>query len=138
MDRSIEHTAIIENIDGQIVDLVMQVEGACQSCKAQKLCGMGDAGEKRLSVHAPDAGDFEVGGQVIVSISPSMGVNAVAVSYIYPFLVMLGTLLALTGLGATELTAGLSALGALVVYFLVIRIFRKKLDRAVEFKIRKA
>ncbi|MDR2885702.1 MAG: SoxR reducing system RseC family protein [Rikenellaceae bacterium] len=138
MDGRVEHTVTIEHIDGEAVDVVMHVEGACQSCKAQKLCGMDEGGEKRVTIHTDLAGEFAVGEQVVVSITREMSVKAVAVAYIYPFILMLVTLLVLLESGVTELVAGLASLGVLAAYFFVVWLLRGRIEKQMVFKLRKA
>ena len=80
MEGRVEHFAIVENIDGDAVDVVMQVEGACEGCKAQKMCGADGQTEKRITVHTPLAAEFGPGERVVVSITREMSMRAVAVA----------------------------------------------------------
>lgn len=137
VNGTIEHTAIVESVEPGWVGVVMQAQSACEACKARGVCGVDSGQERRIAVHTDDALDYTPGEEVIVSVEREMGFKAVAVSYIYPFLLMLAALLVLLHVGLGELAAGLLALGALAVYFFVVWLFRSKISREIVFKIRK-
>ena len=50
---------------------------------------------------------------------------------------MLVLLLGLLEFGASETVAGLSALGAVAIYYIVLAFFRKKIEKTIIFKIHK-
>lgn len=133
----IEHKAIVEHIEGECVDVVMAPEGACAGCKAQAICGADTGDGKRITIHTCDAPRYAVGEQVVVSVERAMGMKAVAVSYIYPFLIMLATLLALLEAGAGELVAGLSSLGVLALYYGAVSLLRGRIEKQIVFTLRK-
>jgi sigma-E factor negative regulatory protein RseC len=138
VDGTIEHLATVENVEGDAVDVVMTVDGACQSCNAQKICGMNEGKERRISIRTPFAAEFSPGDSVVVGIERRMSVPALAVAYIYPFVLMLAALLALLQVGVVELFAGLASLGVLAVYYFVVWLLRSRIGKQFVFKINKA
>lgn len=136
-EKNIEHTATVIFIDGDRIDLEMKVDSACSSCGARKACGMGESKDKIVSLLTQSAGQYEVGEEVKVYIEQRMGIKAATYAYIFPFFVMLVVLLAMFEFGASETVAGLSALGSLAVYYIVLSLFRKRIDKEIIFKLAK-
>ncbi|MBR5830929.1 MAG: SoxR reducing system RseC family protein, partial [Tidjanibacter sp.] len=78
---------------------------------------------------------YKVGDEVTISIEQIMGYRAIVLSYIVPLVVMLVTL-ALTHSRYGDLIAGLSALGACALYFVVLSFFRRRLERVIVFSVK--
>ncbi len=124
-------------VDGDRIDVEMVVDGACSSCNVKSACGMGHSESKVVQLVWAGASHFAVGEEVVVYIEERMGVKAALYAYIIPFFIMLAVLLIMHQLGFSELVYGLSALGSVAVYWLVYRIFRKRIERDLIFKLRK-
>ncbi len=129
---------MVENVGDGFVGVVMKARGACEGCKARNVCGMDEGGERRIIVYTDQASSYAAGEQVTVSIGKDMGMKAVTVAYIYPFILMLAVLLTALGFGAGELAAGLSSLGSLAVYFFAVWLMRRRFDKEIVFSIRKS
>lgn len=137
MSHSIRHTAIVEQVEPQWVSVVMQVDSACGSCRARHICGSGDEGERRITIRMEDTSHWQVGEQAIVAVERNMGLKAVVVAYLLPLMMMMATLLALIEQGMGETTAGLSALGVAVLYYIGLYQFREKISRDIVFTLHK-
>ena len=133
----IEHKGVVRALHHGWVDVAMQVESACIGCKVRGTCGMGDQVEKIVSVamNMPEA--YCVGEEVIVSVGRRMGFLAVFLSYIIPLVLLLVSLLALLGAGVNEGAAGLSSLGVLALYYLILWRSRNNIHKKIVFNIRK-
>ena len=136
-NKEIRHRGVIFNISGRRIDVAVKPEEACGSCKAKSVCAIGNEGERIVSVMSDISSAFEVGEEVEVSTAKAMGVKAVVYAYIIPFFIMLVLLLGLLEFGASETVAGLSALGAVAIYYIVLAFFRKKIEKTIIFKIHK-
>lgn len=137
MRYDIVHQGTVKEIMGRTVVVSIEAAGACEGCKVSGLCGLSTDHEKEIAVYDTAADMYEVGETVIVGVGTAMAMKAVLWAYIVPFLLMLGVLTGLTALKLPELTAGLSTLGTAAVYFILLWIFRKRLERDIIFKIRK-
>jgi sigma-E factor negative regulatory protein RseC len=133
----LEHKGVVIALNHGWVDVAMQVESACIGCKVRGACGMADQKEKLVSVAADISETYSVGEEVIVSIGRSMGFRALFLSYVIPLVLLLVSLLALLGAGVGEGVAGLSSLGVLAIYYLILWLFRNRIRRKIIFKIRK-
>lgn len=137
VNGQIEHLGIVVAIDGQRIDVEVDAHGACSSCNVKGACQIGDPKQKIISIETLAAQYYELGESVTVSVERIMGMKAVAMAYIFPFFVMIGVLLIFTYAGFGEIVAGLSSLGSLVVYYGVLFLSRKKIEREIVFRIRK-
>ncbi len=138
MRFDVVHRGVVREVGEQMVVVGIEAVGACEGCKVQGLCGLSGESEKEVAVWDKDASVYREGDEVIVGIGTAMALKAVLWAYIVPFLLMLAVLLILDELGFSELVQGVSTLGAVAVYYVGLWFFRKKLERDIVFKIRKA
>ena len=75
--KNIEHLAEIISIEGYMVEVKMVVSSACVSCQAKTACGASESVDKRVDVFVEDPSLFEIGDNVMVTITQSMGMKAV-------------------------------------------------------------
>ncbi|MFZ2338312.1 MAG: SoxR reducing system RseC family protein [Bacteroidales bacterium] len=131
---SIQHEGTVKEvgIDSVVVSIVSCA--ACAGCAARGMCGMTENQEKTIDIR----GKYDVapGDKVTVQMEESAGMKAVILSYVVPFFIVIGGLFALQSLPVNELTAGLISLALLVPWFLILYIFRKKLDRSFIFTLK--
>jgi sigma-E factor negative regulatory protein RseC len=70
-----------------------------------------------------------------VVLQASMGMKAVWIAYFLPLVVLLAVALGLIALGVQEVVAGLSGIAAVGVYYLIVWLFREKLQNEYVFTI---
>lgn len=63
--------------------------------------------------------------------------KAVALGYVYPFLLLMAVLIALLSMGVPELRAGILALFSLLPYYLLLFLLRKRIDSTFTFSLKK-
>jgi sigma-E factor negative regulatory protein RseC len=80
---------------------------------------------------------YTVGEEVMIGVSEVMGMKAAVYAYIIPFFILLGGLLLTTHLGLGEVAAGLTSLGVMCLYYVVLWLFRRRIEKEIVFKIRK-
>ena len=133
----ITHRAKVIHVADNYVDVVVLSESACASCHAKGYCGAAESREKRMVIETPLASYFSAGEEVEVYTETVMGIKAVCIAYILPFLLVLFLLLVLLRAGCGELISGVSALSVLVVYYVILYVARSRLSREFVFKVRK-
>lgn len=125
-------------MDEGLVEVEFVTESACADCKAKGLCGVDEGNKRFVTVPEPMARYFAVGEEVMIGVSERTGMRAAVWAYIFPFFVLLGSLLVgLRMLNWPETTAGLAALGLVAVYYFALFVFRRRIEREIVFKIRK-
>ena len=132
------HRGVVREVYGQMVVVGIEAVGACEGCKVKSLCGLSGENDKEVVVWDKNASAYGVGDEVVVGVGTAMALRAVVWAYIVPFLLMLATLLTLSGYGFPEPVQGLATLGAVAIYYVVLWFFRAKLERDIVFKISKA
>ena len=133
--ESVAHKGRIVQISPQFTTVEIVSESACSSCHAAGLCGMSEYTKKAIEVPTRSWDNYEVGQEVNVVLKASMGHKAVWVAYVIPLIVMTAVLLGFLGAGAGELVAGLSAIAAVGLYYLVVWLLRDRLRNDYIFEI---
>ena len=156
----IKHDGIIIalNEDGTALVRIVQTS-ACAACKAKAMCASAESVEKEMTVVllGDEAigrlgnGQWAVGDTVEVMVQQKMGWKAVVLAYLLPFFVMLAVMFVGNGLlamgdGATgllgdeakrEAVLGTVALCAMALYYLVLGMFKDKLQKEFSFTAKK-
>ena len=133
--ETIRHKGRVVEITPEITTVEIIAEPACASCHAQGLCGMGESKAKEVQVRTSPWGTYGVGDAVTLALKATMGHKAVFVGYGIPLVILMAVLLIVFGTGAGELAAGLSGIGAVALYYLVIWLLRGKLRNEYIFNI---
>ncbi len=137
MAKLLEHKGIVSEVGEKLVEVEFVTESACSECKAKGLCGVEDGDKRFVTVWEPNAQYYSVGEEVMIGVSEVMGMKAAVYAYIIPFFILLGGLLLATRLGWGEVVAGLSSLGVMCLYYVVLWLFRRRIEKEIVFKIRK-
>ena len=148
----IKHDGIIIALNGDGTARVRIVQtSACAACKAKAMCASAESKEKEMDVVLLGDEQWAIGDTVEVMVQQKMGWKAVVLAYLLPFFVMLAVMFIGNGLlamgdGATgllgdeakrEAVLGTVALCAMAVYYLVLGLFKDKLQREFSFTARK-
>ena len=157
----IKHDGIIIalNEDGTALVRIVQTS-ACAACKAKAMCASAESAEKEMTVvllgeSAPQKSadfsgtpqamrregerrGFAVGDTVEVMVQQKMGWKAVVLAYLLPFFVMLAVMFIGNAIWAVrEEILGTAALCAMALYYLVLGIFKDKLQKEFSFTARR-
>ena len=150
--KMIKHDGIIIalNEDGTALVRIVQTS-ACAACKAKAMCASAESAEKEMTVVLLGDEQWAVGNEVEVMVQQKMGWKAVVLAYLLPFFLMLAVMFIGNGLlamgdGATgllgdeakrEAVLGTVALCAMALYYLVLGMFKDKLQKEFSFTARK-
>ena len=146
----IKHDGIIIalNEDGTALVRIVQTS-ACAACKAKAMCASAESAEKEMTVvllgengkvktENNSTQSYYVGDTVEVMVQQKMGWKAVVLAYLLPFFVMLAVMLIGNAIWAVrEEILGTVALCAMAVYYLVLGMFKDKLQKEFSFTARK-
>ena len=134
MGTKISHSGIIESIDERCIHVRIVQTSACAACKVASYCNAAESKEKIVDVYKP-AGNLKVGDAVTVTASSQMATQALLYGFAYPFVLLVVVLVAVLWLTGNEATAGLSALAALLPYYGVLYLLRKRHREQFAFDI---
>lgn len=136
----ITHTAIVKQVNNNVVEVVLENPPGCDGCNAKASCGLNPENQ------SDDSGDsffipimeqaYQPGEKVELSIAPSLGLKAVLWGYIIPFILLLVVLV--TGLSFfTELIAGIAALSVVALFYLVLFFNKDRMKKSFAIDLKK-
>ena len=108
------HSGVVSEIHGQSVIVSLDQNIHCDSCSARGACGISGSTNKQVEIQNP-FDSFELNEQVKVTLRKGLGQKAIVWAYIFPFALMLITLLT-ASLLFKEWVAGLLSLLILIPY----------------------
>ena len=132
----VSHMGLVEKVEGDKATVRILSVSACSACKAKGACSMSEMKEKLVEVHLRDNQDVKTGDNVNVAIRQKQGDKAVILAYAFPIIVFIGLLLLATQLKASEPLAGLVAIGGVCLYFVILRIFKSKIEGQFMFYLK--
>jgi positive regulator of sigma E activity len=133
----ISHTGLIKSIDGNNIKVMILSKSACSACHSKGMCNMSEMEEKIIDIYNNDHNNYNVGDSVEVLMSLSMGNKAILLGYGIPFIVLLTSLIVFNKIFDNEGLAGLFTIIALIFYYLILSIFRKRISKTFTFKIKR-
>lgn len=133
-DTSISHKGIVESIIADIVTVTITSVSACSSCQAKSACNSSEMQEKKIEARKGNK-QLKIGDWVTVTTKESMGVKAVFLGYILPFIIVLISLIICNALTINESVSGLVSLAVLIPYYTVLYLLRNIIKKTFIFEI---
>ena len=133
---NIYHTGVVKSVSGSNVKVEVLTESACTSCEVSGSCEISGMKQKEVDVRVIDR-NFSPGEQVSIILSEKQGMLATFLGYIFPFVLIFITLFLVKNYTENEAIIGLSALGVLVPYYLILYLLKKQIKSEFGFKIEK-
>ena len=137
MNEIIRHEGVVESLEEGCLHVRILQASACSECKVSTYCHIADGKEKTIDVVTSDASNYVVGDQVEVTASRSVGMKAVAWAFGMPFLVMVGTVFAVSLLTHNEGLAALMGILSLIPCYGGLYLMRDKFKRSLTFSVTK-
>lgn len=138
MAELIEHSGVVERIEGDAVLVRITSHSACGSCKARAACGLAETQEKIVEVYTPEAGSYHPGEEVSVGVRRRAGAVAVVYAYVGALAVLLVVLMVSSlALGWSDGASALAALAGVALYYGVLGLFRRRIEHTIHFTITK-
>ena len=91
-NNTIKHLGIVENIQGSHLSVRIVQTSACAACIVKGHCSSADSKDKIIDIIDTAAASYQVGENVMVVGETSMGMQAVALAFIIPFVLLIFTL----------------------------------------------
>ena len=135
-NNTIKHLGIVENIQGSHLSVRIVQTSACAACSVKGHCSSADSKDKIIDIIDTAAASYQVGENVMVVGETSMGMQAVALAFIIPFVLLIFTLFLFMALIENELYAALLSLAVLIPYFFVLWLHNPRLKQTFSFTIK--
>lgn len=134
--KAIEHYGFIEEINTNGIRVRFISQSACASCHAKGACSASDMEDKEVIISGQNM-DFRKGEHVRIIMNMNQGNRAVLLGYVYPLILFVLMLLILNSLNYNEIKSGLYSLAVLVPYYLILLIFKDRINKKFSFSIKK-
>lgn len=135
-NNTIKHLGIVENIQGSHLSVRIVQTSACAACSVKGHCSSADSKDKIIDIIDTAATSYKVGEQVMVIGETSMGMMAVVLAFIIPFILLIFSLFLLMAWLENELYAALLSLAVLVPYYFILWLNRTRLKQQFSFTIK--
>ncbi|MBT8302437.1 MAG: SoxR reducing system RseC family protein [Maribacter sp.] len=130
-ESMVRHDGVISKISNNIVTVALKGNINCDACNAKAICGASESNAKEIEVQHVSQ-PLGLNENVTVLLKKSLALRAVFLAYVFPFIVLLGTLL-IASYYYEEWIAGLLALAVLIPYFAILYALRNSFKK--EFKV---
>lgn len=136
MKKEIYHDGKIIEITPEFTSVEIISSSACSQCHAKGLCGFSEGESKVVMVPTSPYTERKVGDTVTLALKQTMGLKAVWISYVIPLIILMILVLSLSSVIDNEVWTGLTAIGGVALYYLVIWLLRDKLKNEFVFYIK--
>lgn len=135
----IEHEGRITAIDEQrsTVTVTLTENADCGECPATKLCTNFTPDKNVIEVPVRNVGAYKKGDFVTVRGTERLHRKAVMIVTVIPSLALMAVMIGIYLLTGSQLAACLSALGAMIIFFVGLYLIRDKLAHEFSFEILK-
>ena len=134
-NNTIKHLGIVENIQGSHLSVRIVQTSACAACSAKGHCTSADSKDKIIDI-IDTAASWQVGDKVMVVGEMSMGMMAVVLAFVLPFVLLIFSLFLFMALMENELYAALLSLVVLVPYYFILWLNKTRLKQKFSFTIK--
>ncbi|WP_195630921.1 SoxR reducing system RseC family protein [Bacteroides finegoldii] len=135
-NNTIKHLGIVENIQGSHLSVRIVQTSACAACSAKGHCSSADSKDKIIDIIDTAASSYRVGEKVMVIGETSMGMMAVVLAFIIPFVLLIFSLFLFTALMENELYSALLSLAILIPYYFILWLNKTRLKQKFSFTIK--
>ncbi|HIW09904.1 MAG TPA: SoxR reducing system RseC family protein [Candidatus Rikenella faecigallinarum] len=133
---TIRQSATVIRVDAAEIEVEVCRPEACAACKAKSVCSEGGGEGKRMTL-VNDGQGYRVGEQIQLVMRRSAGLKAVVIAYLVPVVLVVAALLIFQATPMSDTTAALLTLGILVLYFVIIRLLRGRINNQLTIEIEK-
>ena len=135
MNQRITHSGLVDSVEDGCIHVRIVQTSACAACKVASYCNAAESKEKMIDVFCDSVAAYKVGQQVTVSTSGQVAAKALLWAFGVPFILLMVVLVLVLLLTGHEGWAALSALVALVPYYIMLWLLRDKMREQLAFRI---
>ncbi|MBD0851712.1 SoxR reducing system RseC family protein [Maribacter arenosus] len=127
------HSGVVSKKSGSSLIVSLDENVHCESCRAKGTCGISDSGSKEVVISNP-TDSFALNEHVNVILKKGLGLKAVFWAYIFPFLLVVLTLIIASAF-LVEWMAGVLSLLILIPYYLLLYMLRNDFKKTFKISI---
>ncbi len=138
MTDTIKHEGVIVKINDADIQVKIVQTAACSACSAKGYCSSSESKEKYVDIPYSNThqSNYQVGDQVMIVGESSMGLKAVLLAFVFPFIFVIAFLFLFMELLGNEAMSALLALACLIPYYLGLWLMRNYIKNKFIFKIK--
>jgi len=131
--NSFIHSGIVSKMTDHSVIVSLSENVHCESCRAKGTCGVSDAVSKEIEVPISDL-SFQLNETVSVQLKRQLGFQAVFWAYVFPFILVISTLI-VCSVFLPEWLAGILGILILVPYYFGLYMLRNTFKKNFQISI---
>ncbi len=128
------HTGTIKTIVDQVAQVVIDDNLDCAACSIKGSCSVINSNKDILKINVDKTG-FKTGEKVEIIMSSQMAFFALFWAYIFPFIILISGVIVLS-FYVDEGIAGLISILILIIYYLMLFLYRKYFNKRFNLKIK--
>lgn len=135
-ERSVKHNGIVEEVGARYVKVRIVQSSACASCKIANHCTTSEIKVKTIDVYGVDDAEKYIKGQeVVVCASMDVARRALLFGFGIPLVLLVAVVALMLCFTGNEGLSALTGLLSLIPYYIILYVFRSKLQKKLRFWI---
>ncbi len=135
-NKSVFHEGIVTKISSEKITIALKGNINCEGCKAKMACGASESPDKEVEVFN-NSSQIQLNESVTIQLNRSLGLRAVFIAYVLPFILMMLVLL-ISSEFAKEWIAGLLSILVLIPYYSILFLMKNSFKETFKFSILKS
>ena len=120
---------IVRKVQDKRLWVEVVVSSACGGCAAKSLCNISEKKNELVEAVNVTGEEFSVGETVRIQMVQKLANKAVVLGYLLPFVILIAGLFGCYALTHIEWLSVLVAFGLTAIYYLILKMFDKRLAR---------
>ena len=129
MEEKVCKEGIVRKVEAGKIWVEIVMSSACGGCMAKNMCNISEKKNEIIEAENITGEEFVVGDKVQIQIQERKAHQAVVLGYLLPFIVLIVGLFVCYALTHIEWLSALVAFGLTAIYYLILKMFDKRLAR---------
>ncbi|HNX21411.1 MAG TPA: SoxR reducing system RseC family protein [Bacteroidales bacterium] len=129
--------AVVKEVQDTYIIAEIVIQSACAACHAKGACGVSERKQEKLKIDLPNPEIFTVGEVVSIEMKQTLGMKAVVIAYLFPFIVLALGLFVTYALTKQELVSVGVSFGLTAIYYFIISKLKDKFEKEFVFTVKK-
>jgi sigma-E factor negative regulatory protein RseC len=129
--------AVVKEVQDTYIIAEIVIQSACAACHAKGACGVSERKQEKLKIDLPHPENFTVGEVVSVEMKQNLGMKAVVIAYLFPFIILAAGLFVTYALTKHELLSVGVSFGLTAIYYFIISKLKDKFEKEFVFTVKK-
>lgn len=138
MEKKVCKEGIVRKVEAGKVWVEIVMSSACGGCVAKNMCNISEKKNEIIEAENIMGEEFALGETVQIQMQESKAHQAVVLGYLLPFIVLIVGLFGSYVLTHIEWLSALVAIGLTIIYYVVLKMFDKRLAREFTLYVTKS